>query len=365
MRPSRRASGHADIFLPRIWYNYILAVLFSTLIYTKVDLRDGITPRAVVIRASEILIFLTSLYQKQFGFLAIHPLLPHMVFAATLVQMRRPFDDDIEQATTDTACSTRKRHSATLSPTAVAVDRLGNSPPNDTHPRRSPSQAVPASDLIYPPWRHHIAPATLRQAGVAGTDIDYDADATSPTAYVWPSKRASELVSEGTLHLTNMGAMNRKAAALARALRAQYSASPVPEVAIGGPLPHHTPGWAAVNWGHGGGGIGAGFCGLGVDRLQDFAAMTSHPAGAVTGPSENVAPEYMVGIGSGCLGNQSGLARRGGHPDGGSYGGLYVYPYSLPQTGSAASYGGFLPERMEDVEIASSAGQDRGTDGLP
>lgn len=396
-------------FPARIWYNYILTVLCSTLMYTKVNLREETTPMAMVIRASGTVIFLAGVYQQRFGFVAVHPLLPHMVFAATLVHLRRPFDGShiIGQATTGTTtCSTRKRHCSEtllLSPTATApTDRLGNGSPNDAQPRvfrRTSSQAVPPPTgfLLYPPWSQHLAPATLRyQAAAAGEAtiddvVKYETDATtSPlpqSAYsVRPSsKRAAELVAQGTLHLSTMGATNRKAAALAKALRAKCAARPVPAIAIGGvgPLPHWTPAWAAVNWGAqdgGGTGIGAGSCGLATDQLQDVAAVTTtgHAGGGAVGvlggaPTENVAAapgEYTLGVvgSSGCIGGpqDGGLPRGavGDTPGAASHAGLYVWPDTLPLPGCAGSYRGFVPEGMDGVAVAPFAGLEDRRGGL-
>lgn len=330
----------------RIWYNYILTVLFSTLIDSSVDLRGGIVPKAVVIQASETIIFLAGVYQEQCGFLSVHPFLPHMVFAATLVQLRQPFNDNIEQQVKTEGRDKRKRTSDPLSPTTRYVGGLSDVSPTGRHPHQRPSQTSPATDLVRPSWKQHVAPATLRQSGLI-LDIKGEPGDTSPSAaYVWPSKPAPELAAEGTLHLTKMGITNRKAAELAKVLRAKSTfARPTsaPEVTMSGPLPPQwTPGcWGAVDWGQGGG-VGAGFGGLGVDNLQDFAAMTGHTGsvlGGVGGMANDVAQEYMIADGSGLIGGQDGLPR--GIEDSGasSYGGLYIYPSPLPDGGAFGGYG--------------------------
>jgi len=339
----------ADIVRSRIWYNYILTVLFSTLIDSRVDLRDGITPETVVIQASETIIFLARAYQDKCGFVAVHPFLPHMVFAATLVHSRRQLDDDLGPHKTETAVKRKSKH---------------------TSPRRSTLPVLEVDEATYPPWRQHITPTTLRQTSVAATtDIKSESSGgSSPSTYVWPRKSSSDLAFEGMLYLTKMGITNRKASDLAKALRPRANATTAVFPAAtgqGGPLWATPGGWepaAADGWDAGGegagGGIGcAGFGGLGVDSLQGFAALTNTSGGldcvAGTGQDER---EYNIGDVPCVIGGQAGLQRGMRDVGGSSYEGLYMYPGSLPQMGGGCPFGGFAAGMMDGGGAAGCGG---------
>ncbi|KAB5582257.1 hypothetical protein GE09DRAFT_984605 [Coniochaeta sp. 2T2.1] len=252
------------IVFAQIWYNYILMVLFSILIKSPVDLRDGVTPRAVVIQASETIISLMGVYQDKCGFQSVHPLLPHMAFAATLVQIRRAADQitAAEQQTRKAAETgdKRKRSSESSQTTPVLSGRSSVAAPQSipSSHRSPPSHAGAAAEatennLVFPSWEQHIVRATMDQAGVSTNNIKSEADgspSSSSTYSIWPSKPASKLAAEGTLYLTKIGITNAKAASLAKILHA-HSSSTTPSSRLPSapafPPSLSTPGWKAVN----------------------------------------------------------------------------------------------------------------------
>lgn len=333
-------------------------MLFSTLTDSPVDLRDGITPRAVVTRASETIIFLTGVYQEQCGLLTVHPLLPHMVFAAALVQLRRPSCSACEQQLPSETGSKRRKLSEPQSPLDGALDALWDATPQESPRLRRPSEPSDAADLLYPPWKQHVAPTTMQQAGIA----DDDSSAASAVYSRLAARPAGELAAEGILQLNKMGIANRKATELAKALRAgagsrsfaAAAAGPGATLAVTGCQGFQwAPGWETVGWGTGGG-IGAGICGLGVDSLQEFAAVT----GGLGGVVPQTATGYVVGNGveAGVAGDQ-GLPRCVGDGyGGGSYGGLYIYDNQVPQVGFGGEYGGYASAAMDGVGVGAFAG---------
>ena len=254
-------------------------VLFSTLIESTVDLREGVTPRAVVILASETILFLLGMYEERCGFLSVHPLLPHMIFAATLVQTRRTCDQRTEQQTFKVETGDkRKRCSGSQTP----VRSRSSGAPQSLPPYRSPSHLADAENLIFPSWQHHITHTTLNQAGIT-TNIKTEPDGNPVATHIWPSKPASKLAAEGTLHLTKIGITNRKAASLAKILHSHSTTTRSPSASVLSPSPS-VEGWKSVNWSSTG--VGNGIGGQGVDSLQGFSAMTDHhpPAAVGAGP---------------------------------------------------------------------------------
>lgn len=142
----------------------------------------------------------------------------------------------------------------------------------------------------------------------------------------WQPRQASELAADGLLHLSKMAVNYPKAAELAQLLRARCANRPSGPAMVPTETPGvWTPGWGAVAW-QPSNGIGAGFGGLGVDSLQGFSALTGIVPRAASG--------YMSGQGLGYEG--------GGQDSGGTsrdmYGGLYIYPHSLPQVGGFDAY---------------------------
>jgi hypothetical protein len=364
----RGVSNIADTcFLSRIWYNYILTVLLSTLIDSRIDLRDGITPKAVVIQASETIIFLAGVYQEQYGFLSVHALLPHMVFAATLVQLRRPLGTGDEQQVMPEAGNKRKRLSETETPSGVIPNELSNVASHRSPRRRNPSLASHAAESVLPSWKQHVAAATMIQAGI-NVDANNGEDDCTVSDYVWPSKPASELAAEGSLQLTKMGIINSKAADLAKALRGRSTARPsAPALATADPPSLWTPGWENVNWGPSSG-IDAGLGGLGVDSLEGFSLMTTHPLGRLGEVVPQACPEYVTGDRATCIAGDQGFPTCIEDTSGSSYGGLYIYPNSLPQVECGGSYGGYEPSTVDGVGLGAFAGvtssQEEGTDDL-
>ncbi|OIW22938.1 hypothetical protein CONLIGDRAFT_650056 [Coniochaeta ligniaria NRRL 30616] len=350
-----------DVLFAQIWYNYILTVLLSTIIDSSIDLRDGITPEAVVIQASESIIFLAGVYQEQCGFVFVHPFLPHMLFAATLVQLRRPFGTSGEQQHMPKAGDKRKTQSEPQASVAGTLNPLGDVEPNVSPRRHSLAHAPRAAALVLPSWKQHVAPTTMSQA-VVTNDINDADDNNAVSAYEWPSQPASKLAAEGTLHLTKIGITNRKAAELAKALRARAAARPsAPALTMTGPVSEWTPGWETVNWGLSSG-MDAGFGGLPIDSLQGFSAMTSHPPGGLGSVIPTAAPGYMVGDGVPCVAGDQVFPKCVEDSSRSSYGGLYAYPNPVP------SFGEFALSAMDGVRIGSFAGgmasQGEGADNL-
>jgi hypothetical protein len=243
----------------RIWYNYILTVLFGTLIDEYVDLQQGVTPRAVVIKATETIILLSRVYQEHCGFQSVHPFLPHMLFTATLFQLRLSFATDEDQP----ACGTQgvKRECQVEPPNPC------NHPSPAASPRRRSTLAASTSTQItYPPWKHHISLSTMM------TQAHIETSSTWP-----PTKLASNLAAEGSMHLNQIATHCPKAASLAQLLRIRSVAglpaitpSTQPPIPLASNPSLVTPVWGGVA------GIGDdGFNGLGVGSLQSFCALTT------------------------------------------------------------------------------------------
>ncbi|KAH8901993.1 hypothetical protein BR93DRAFT_991763 [Coniochaeta sp. PMI_546] len=351
-----RSETDRNVLFAQIWYNYILTVLFSTLIDSSIDLRNGITPEAVVIQASETIIFLTGVYQAQYGFLSVHPFLPHMVFAATLVQLRRPLSTDYKEQRTPGTGYKRRGHSEPQSPIGGTIHALGNVAAEGNSLRRGSPDTSDTPELIYPSWKHHIAPMTMRQAAITNNLTDADDNNSSVSDLVWPSKPPSEVAAEGTLHLTKIGITNRKAAELAQAIRVRTSARPAaPTLTMTGQASQWTPGWEPVIWGPSTDN-GAGFGGLGIGNQQGFSAMTSNTPGGLGSIMPQAAPEDIVADGVTSIAGSQGFPKYSEDLSENSYGGLYIYPSPLPQVGGEGSFGEYTPLAMNNVDIASFAG---------
>jgi hypothetical protein len=342
----------------RIWYNYILTVLFSTLLDDAVKLRDGITPKTVVAQASETITFLVGVYQERYGFLSIHPFLPHMVYTAAIAQLRlSPSEESLrEAAIISEKGGTGKRNSEPLTPTTGCARGIAGTSRRDTHPLGNPFYHPPhVSEPVRPSWKQHIVPGTLRHSGIlpAGTNSNSDGASWSSSSpyHVWPQKSASNWAAEATLYLTKMGITNRKAAELARVLREKGITQPPPASSL--PRTSQTssslwmPGWESVNWGDAGDGISAGFGGLGVESLQGFAALTG--ADGVTVPVTSQqgmdVRQYVPGHGGGAFeSGPTGLSAGIGVGEASGvegYGGLYIHSGTLPQGGCEDAFGGY------------------------
>lgn len=263
----------------RIWYNYILLVLFSTLVDDPIDLRQGITPKAVATQASQTIILLASVCQDHYGFEFIHPLFPHMVFAATSFQLQRSLAGD----GTHQSAEKRKRFSEPHTPTPV------NSPGSLVPPRiglhRQKSQSLSAiayiDPLVYPPLEEHIASATLCTL----PDLE--------SSLLRSPNPPAKLTEDGTRLLTQMATHRPKAAELAHVIRVRSVAGLAPDT-VTSPgtkqFPPTSAPWSPALVDHTMVDYApppAAWYGLGVDTIQRFAALTSLPASGVV-PGINV-----------------------------------------------------------------------------
>lgn len=276
----------------RIWYNYILLVLFNTLVHAAVNLRDGITPEAVVIQASQSIIYLTGVYQDRCTFESIYPLLPHMVFAATLFQLRRSYArlGDRNQQPTGKTGHKRKRHSEPHTPTPI------HSPRETCRPmefRRQSSAALNPERLASPPLESHVAAFTLQYI-TGPNDI--------AASILWSSKSSYELAEHGTQLLTQMGTQYSKAAELASILRIRSMAGPteMSSLSFAKPVDATSPPWPPTVTNSSVTGLtsapSAGFPGLGLHNIQSFAALTA--SGIPTVAAEGVSPGGVFDHGS-------------------------------------------------------------------
>lgn len=263
----------------QIWYNYILLVLSSTLVDDPIDLRQGITPKSVATQASQTIILLSAVYQDHHGFEFIHPLFPHMVFAATLFQLQRSLAGDGTQQSAEK----HKRFSEPHTPTPVHSPS-SLAPPPKIGLRRQKSQSLSAvsyvDPLVYPPLEEHIATATLCTL----PDLE--------SSLLRSPNPPAKLAEDGTRLLNQMATGHPKAAELTHIMRVRSVAGLASDT-VNSPgtkqfLPTSVPcappvmDHAMVDYVP----PPAGLFGLGIDNIQGFAALTSVPgSGVVPVPS--------------------------------------------------------------------------------